>query len=198
MRELLRKIRRAFLSGTLISHYVLNKGFRVSVSLLVSLILNISYLVFNLISGIIYSSPAFIAVSVYYALHICIRYTILNFSAGTADDKTVLTALRKGGIMLLIADALITPMLIFGAFEERIRSYSSPVLIFLAAYAAYTLVSAAAGMIISKRDNYLMRRAAYSVRLASGAVSGFNLASALVSAFTEKEACVKIGIPRIR
>ena len=188
MRALLYKIRGAFLSGTLISHYVLNKSFRVNVSLLVGLIPNLIYLAFNLISGIRYASPAFIAVAVYYALHVCIRYTILNSSDKSSERVGEIAACRKGGILLLIADLLITPMLLFGAFAGGAGSYSTAVLIFLASYAAFTLVSAGVGIAKSKKEKALIQRAAYSVRLASSALSVFNLVSALTSSFAYDKA----------
>ena len=183
MRALLYRIRRAFLSGNLISHYFLNKSFRVNISLLVSLILNLVYLIFNLVSGIKYGSIAFIGVSVYYALHISIRYKILNIAETGEDKETELQTCKKGGILLLAADVLIAPMLIFGAFSGRSPSYSLPMLLFLGFYAACAIVSASVGIAVSKRERRPARRAAYSVRLASSAVSVFNLSTALVSSF---------------
>lgn len=179
MRALLYKLRRAFLSGTFINHYITNKSFRVNISLFVSLILNLIYLIFNFVSGIKYKSLPFIAVSVYYALHICIRYIILNLSDKEGGNKKELAACKKGGILLLVADVLITPMLIFGAFSQNAGSYGALVIVFLSSYAAYTLISASVGIVASARENIPVRRAAYSVRFSSGAVSLFNLVSAL-------------------
>ena len=187
MRALLQKIRRAFSSGNFITHYLSCRGFRISVSLLLSLILNVLYLTFNLVSGIIYSSSSFVAVAIYYALHIRIRYTILNSTYEKCDGEAALLTIRRGGVLLLIADALITPMLVLGALGGRSEQYGPLVLIFLAAYAAYTLVSAAAGIFVSKREKLAVRRAAYSVRLASGIVSGYNLLSAMLSTAPDAE-----------
>ena len=187
MRALLYKIRRAFSSGTLIDHYFQNKSFRVSVSLLLSLALNVIYLIFNLASGIKYGSIEFIAVSLYYALHICIRYIILKRSHVPLTEREERSACKRGGFLLLFADVLITPMLILGAFTEHAASYSTLVLIFLGVYAASVLISATVGIIVSGRENVPMRRAAYCVKLASGAVSGFNLASALLANFIYDE-----------
>ena len=182
VRALLYKIRRAFLNGTLISHYVLNKSFRVNISLLVSLVPNLIYLVFNLISGIRYRSISFTAVAFYYALHVYIRYTILNIS-DTQDEEKLIYASKKGGIFLLLADVLIAPMLIFGAFTGESTSYGAPVLAFLAIYALYTLISASVGIIKGKSERLPIRRTAHSVRLASGAMSLFNLISALILSY---------------
>ena len=187
MRALLKKIRRAFSSGTLIDHYFRSKSFRVSISLLLSLALNIVYLIFNLASGIKYGSIEFIAVAMYYALHICIRYIILKRSHIPLTEREERSACKRGGLLLLFADVLITPMLILGAFASHAMQYSRLVLIFLGVYAASTLISATVGIVVSGRENIPMRRAAYCVKLASGAVSGFNLASALLANFISDE-----------
>ena len=187
MRALLFRIRRAFSSSNFIIRYLNSRGFRVSASLLLSLVLNLLYLTFNLVSGIVYSSTAFIAVALYYALHIRIRYTILELSYTAKDKRSASLAARRGGVLLLIADALITPMLIFGVTGRRRESYSPFVFVFLSAFSVYTLISAAAGIFVSKKEQLTIYRAAYSVRLASGIVSGFNLVSAIIPSFVDGE-----------
>ncbi len=182
MRALLCRIRRAFSSGTFIEHYFSSKGFRLSISLLISLVPNIVYLVFNFVSGIRYGSLAFTAVSLYYALHVYIRFTILKLS-DVKDAPRLIAASRKGGVLLLLADIVIAPMLIFGTFADAHLPYGSALLVFLSVYALYTLVSAAVGIIKDRRAGLPLRRAAYSVRLASGAMSLFNLVSALASTY---------------
>ena len=89
-------------------------------------------------------------------------------------------------------------MLIFGVLTAESDSYSVPVLIFLAFYALFGLISASVGAFKSRRDNIPIHRAAYSVRLASGALSLFNLVSAVTESYaynerTSEAVCVLLG-----
>ena len=135
--------------------------------------INLAYLTFNLVLGLRMGGASFIAVSVYYALHIYIRYTILSV-AMPEDKGRAYAVCRKGGMLLFLAGILVSPMLIFGAASFSVTSYSLPVLIFLSSYAVYTLISASVGIAVCQKDCLPVRRAAYSVRLASGAVSLYN------------------------
>lgn len=192
MRALLGKIRSALGSRSFLNRYLFSKSFRVTVSLLLSLIFNTTYLGFNLISGIVYRSPAFIAVSVYYALLLSIRYIILSRHDTGEDIRGELLACRKGGILLLLTDVLITVMIFCSALVENEKNYSALVFVFLSCHAVFTVISAGVGIYLGKRDSEPIHKAAYSVRIASSAMSFFNLTSAAVSKFVTVGAIAEI------
>lgn len=192
MRALLLKIKSALSSRSFIERYLFCRSFRITVSLALSLILNLAYLVFNMISGIVYKSPAFVAVSVYYALLLSIRYIILSRHSAGESIHSELYACRKGGIILLATNALITVMLLCSALSKAERDYSAVILAVLLCHALFTLIRAGIGIYLGKRDREPIHRAAYSVRIASSAMSFFNLASAAVSKFVTAFAIAEI------
>ena len=192
MRALLFKLRSAFLLRSFFERYLFSKSFRVTVSLLLSLIFNLAYLVFNLISGILYKSYAFIAVAIYYALLLSIRYIILSRHGTGASPESELLACRKGGILLLLTDALITVMIFCSALAENEREYGGFVFSVLSAHALFTVIRAGIGIYLGRRDKEPLHKAAYSVRIASSAMSFFNLASTLVSKIAAVEAVSEI------
>ena len=183
MRALLLKIKSALRLRSFIERYLFSRSFRITVSLALSLILNLAYLVFNMISGIVYRSPGLIGVSVYYALLLSIRYIILSRHDVGKSIHSELCACRKGGIILLATNALITVMLLCSALSETERDYSVLVLAVLLCHAIFTFIRAGIGIYLGKRDREPIHRAAYSVRIASSAMSFFNLASVAVSKF---------------
>ncbi len=181
MHSLLLKIKSALNLRSFFDRYLLNRGFRVAVSLVFGLIFNLAYLIFNFISGVLYKSPEFIAVSVYYALILSVRYIILNGHEGECSVSEKLHACQRGGIILLATDALITVMLLCSALSESEKNYSALVLAVLSVHAVFTVIRAGVGIYLGKRDREPIHRAAYSVRMASCAMSAFNLSAAAVS-----------------
>ncbi len=147
-----------------------------------SFLFNLAYLIFNLVSGLIYKSSAFITVAIYYALLLGIRYILLN-----ADSESEAGAERsacvRGGVLLLITDALISLMIFYSALSGTHKEYGKFVFLALSAHAAYSVIRAAVGLFKSHRDDIPTHKAVYSVRLASACMSFYNLFSAIASSF---------------
>lgn len=194
MSELFLKIKRALRSDTLIKDYFLNHKFRVRISLALGILLNLAYLVFNLISGIIYRSASFLTVAIYYSLLISIRYLILSPGEKPKSREAEILACKKGGILLFITDVLISLMIFYSAFFSDTKGYSGAVFSVLALHAVYSVIIGIFGVVKGRRDNIPTHRAAYSVRIASASVSFFNLGSALINAFVKNSRISEILI----
>ena len=183
MLALLYKIRRAIKSRTFIGHYFSDKGFRIRISLLLGLVFNLGYLIFNIVSGIVYGSSDFITVSVYYALLLSIRYIILTKKEAASSVSAEILTCRRIGTILFATNALITVMIFCAALTESTKNYSLFVFTVLSVYAIFNVARAGIGIYLGKRNGEPIHKAAYSVRMASLAIFFFNLASAVVSRF---------------
>lgn len=184
MRARLYKVRRAFGSGDFLIHLVFDSDFRMRLSLFFGLIFNLFYLVFNLVFGLFYKSIAPLTVSVYYALIITVRYIILRLCDGESTIEMEREACKKGGLILLLADLVITVTVIYSVRSAAPKSYGILVFSVLSLHAIFTVTRAVMG-IFSRRENpSLTDKAIYTVRLAACASSVFNISSAAALRFS--------------
>ena len=167
-----------------ISEYFKNKTLRFHVSLFTGLILNTFYIIFNLVSGIIYGNAWFITVAAYYTLIVSVRYLLLgnhgadrpdsDFSAESAE------ATKTCGNLMMILGVPITGMIIYTVISNRRYEYSAAVFIMLSVYALFSITRAAWGIFSSKKKSFASR-VAHSVRLCSALLSLFNLQTSVFS-----------------
>ena len=164
------------------SIYIRNSTVRLNVSLLVGFLFNGMYIVFNLVSGIIYSNAWFITVAAYYTLIVSMRYLVIG-----AQDKNNPLASRTVGVLILILGVPITGMIIYTVLESREQRYSTVLIVALGVYALFSILRAIFGIAGSKKDNAPMRRAAHTVRLSAALMSLFNLQTALLDVLVMDE-----------
>ena len=151
--------------------YIKSSGVRRNVSLLYSLIMNGCYIVSNILSGIIYRNPWFLAVSVYYALLLFSRAMLLY-----KGEKAV-----KGvAISLLILVPLMCFMMVYTTVTGSFRLYSGLLLLFFAVFSVQSFLRAVYGTVKLGKSNEAY--GTLSVRLASAGMSVFNLAAPMISA----------------
>ena len=167
-----------------ISEYFKNKMLRFHVSLFTGLILNMFYIIFNLVSGIIYGNAWFITVAAYYTLIVSVRYLLLGNHRIDRPNTDFLTesaeATKTCGNLMMILGVPITGMIIYTVISNRRYEYSAAVFIMLSAYALFSITRAAWGIFSSKKKSFAPR-VAHSVRLSSALLSLFNLQTSVFS-----------------
>lgn len=183
MRARLYKMKRAFGSGELLVSLIFDGGLRARLSLFFGLVFNLFYLAFNLAFGLFYKSAEPIAVSVYYALLITVRYIILRLYEGELTAETEREACKKGGLILLLADLVIALMIFYSAKGAEPKNYGIFVFSVLSLHAAFTVTRAVAGIFSQREGLTLRKRAIHTVRLVASAISVFNLSSAVALRF---------------
>ncbi len=145
---------------------------RFNLGVLLGMILNILYIAFNFILGILYGNVWLITVAAYYMLIVVLRYMLINEDT---EDKCMSRLVAK---LLLIVAVPMTGIIAYtvltdyrGLMPRRIV----PILVF---YAVISLFRAIFGLFISKRDSQ-NRKSMHLVRLSLALVSLFNFQAAL-------------------
>lgn len=172
-----------------VSLYIKNPTVRLNVSLLVGFLFNGLYIIFNLVSGILYGNAWFITVAAYYALIVLVRYLVMGTHGKREVDKYDTS--RTAGYLMMILGVPVTGMIIFTVIENREYRYSKTVLTAFAIYAVFSILRAVFGIITSRKDNAPMRRAAHTVRLSAALMSLFNFQTALFSCIALNESLSK-------
>jgi hypothetical protein len=130
--------------------------------------------------GIIYGSPWFITVAVYYTLLAILSYTVLNAEKNV--HKTSITARRtylRCGVFLIVLDFPMTVMMIYAALGIGELSYNSLWLFELIIFTLFSFFRAIFGIFKSRIESSFRNRTVFTVRLVSNLVSIVNLSIAL-------------------
>lgn len=168
-----------------ISVVLKNKTVRFYVCVFLGLLINACYIIFNLVSGIVYGNAWFITVAAYYTLIVSVRYLILGSSRSTHGGYECsiedIIAIKTCGILMLILGVPITGMIIYTVISDRIYKYSSLVFVLLFIYAAFSVLRAASGIFSSVRKSAATNVVHY-IRMSSALLSLFNLQTSVFSA----------------
>ena len=157
--------------------YINDYEIRLTLTLLFGLLLNLTYVAFNAVSGILYRSAWLITVAAYHTMLVAIHYIILR--VGSAGDlRAERRASVLGGILLLAVDIAAGAMIFYTLRVGRAPSYSSVVVITLAAFAVYNLITTALALSRKRESERPTYRAAHTVRIVAAMMSAFNLITA--------------------
>lgn len=178
-----------------ISVVLKNKTVRFYVFAFFGLLINACYIIFNLLSGIIYGNAWFITVAAYYTLTVSVRYLILgNLRDADGDSEYSIEnvkSIKTCGTLMLILGAPITGMIIYTVISSRIYNYSAFVFVLLFIYSVYGLLRAALGIFLSKKKATVSKVANY-IRMSSALLSLFNLQTSVFSAIGIGDITVRI------
>lgn len=162
-----------------VSLYIKEPGVRFNVAILLGLILNGCYIVFNLVLGIIYGNVWYITVAAYYMLIAALRYLLIG---GGEDGCRYDTSKTVAALMLAVALPM-TGMIIYTVITNSRSAPPRVTLPFFFAYALISILRAAKGLFSSKREKREARRSAHAIRLSVALLSLFNLQTSLFSYF---------------
>ncbi len=162
-----------------VSLYIKEPGVRFNVAILLGLILNGCYIVFNLVLGIVYGNIWYITVAAYYMLIAVLRYLLIDGGEGGCSDEGAKTV---SSLMLVVALPM-TGMIIYTVITNNRSALPSVTLPFFLVYAIVSILRAAKGLFVSKRENGRSRRVAHAIRLSLALLSLFNLQTSLFSYF---------------
>ena len=166
-------------------HYFNDKHFRVRLTLIIGILTNLFYLVFNGIIGILYSDfLSCLTIVVYYTLTLFVRCIILRVQGSSYTERDGYLASLICGVLILLLFVPVSVIIIYTLVTKEVNSYSESVIAILASYAIYTLVSVVLYIRRSEGDSLLTHRVAYSTRLVTALMSAFNLFVALLPGFS--------------
>lgn len=131
-----------------LSKYKEDHKLRYKISLFVSLILNVIYALFKLLSGIVFKSFWFISFSLYYFLLVILRSNIAKEELnGDIDLKVEYTSYRKTGIILLFTNVILTMIILIIVNQKIVNIYPNWMAITVVVYTFYLLFTSIYGLI---------------------------------------------------
>ena len=175
--------------------YFSDSAVRLNFSLALSLVLNICYIVFNVVAGIVYSSIWFVTVAVYYLIVVSVRYLVFGANNGDMNDlEYVHISSRAVGILLLFLSIAMACMMTYTVLSNKGARYPQYVLLIFLIYSVYTFVRAITGLIISRIKSSQTERLAHTIRLSCALMSFFNLQISYQTSYGASQRGVSINL----
>ena len=183
-----KELKRRFYNHPYGYKYMTDAGYRVRVSLYISLTINLLYSVFKLISGIVLSSFWWIAIAVYYMVLSLIRFLVLRYLYNNRGETMMLAEYRRYrlcGILMLVLNITLSGV-VFQVVRQN-KGFSYPgVLIFVAAlYTFYTVTGSIVSMVKYRKYNSPVMSASKAIKFAAALVSLLSLETAMLAQFGE-------------
>lgn len=164
--------------------YMTDIGYKVRVSLYISLAINLIYSVFKLVSGIVFSSFWWGAIAVYYIILTVIRFSLLRYMR--SENQTILgewKRYRLCGILTVLLNLSLSGIVFQMVWQNKAYSYPEIIVIASAAYTFYTVTVSIIDMIKYRKYNSPVISASKAIRFAAALVSLLTLETAMLSAF---------------
>lgn len=178
------KINRFIDNNKYLSKYKNNHKLRYKISLLTSLILNIVYAIFKLLSGIIFKSFWFISFALYYFLLIILR---LNIAKEESKDnislKDEFIKYRKTGIILLFTNVILTIIILIIVNQKIMNIYPDWMAITVAVYTFYLLFNSIFSLIKYRKYKSPLISSSKVINVVTSLVSLISLEIILIPTF---------------
>ena len=159
---------------------------RINISLYASLVLNISYSVFQLCLGLYHNSFWFYSMAVYYILLSLVRFYLVNYTKQYKPGDKVLLEYKKynfcGWIMLLMNTA-VTVIIFFIIHFDRTFYHNQITTIALAAYTFLTFSLSIYNFVKYRKYNSPVYSAAKTINLICACVSMMTLTTTMLTTF---------------
>lgn len=175
--------------------YLNDPKFRARVSLYQGLLINLLYVVFKLLTGLIYASVWFGAIAVYYIILSVIRFFLLRDvrKASTYKNKNErveneLYSYRFCGYLMFILNLAIAGMIIQMIWQDKSYSYPGYIIYASAAFSFYCLVTTIINMVKFRKLDHPVLSAAKMLSFAGALMSIFALQTAMLAQFGVNEA----------
>lgn len=160
-----------------------NRDYRDIVSMYLGVILNISYISYKFIIGIILKSLWMGVTAVYYLLLTSIRYFLLrNVKKDISYIKKV-RIYRLVGILLFLLTITMAGMTVSTILGKKMISYPGHIIYVVALYTFYNFIIAIINLIKYRKMDNPIFSAVKMISLSTACMSMFVLQSALISAF---------------
>ena len=162
--------------------YMSDVHFRNRVSLYFGLTVNLAYIVMKLSAGIVYRSAWFVSLAIYYALLAVMRLFLLRYKPG-GDDVGELRRYRMCGFLLLIMNQALAGIVIFMVHQNRGFRYPGVLIYAMALYSFYAVITAAVGIVKTRRRQSPVLSATKAVSFVAALVSILSLTTAMLAQF---------------
>lgn len=188
--EIIKLVKKIKNENKLIVKFRENINFRINITLLVSLVLNISYSIFQLCLGIYHKSLWFYSMAFYYILLTVLRAYLVSHTRNYSPGEDLFKEYKKynfcGWIMLVINLAVST-IIIYITQYGRTFYHHQITTITLAAYTFLTFSFSIYNFIKYRKYNSPVYSAAKSINLVCACVSMMTLTSTMLTTFGSED-----------
>ncbi len=157
---------------------LLDSSVRFNLGVLLGMILNMLYIVFNFVLGILYGNVWFITVGAYYMLIVVLRYMLMENTDDTAEYVPKLVS----RLLLLVAIPM-TGIIVYTILTDYRAVMPRRIVPILVFYAVFSAIRATLGLFLEKRDGQ-NRKSMHLIRLSLASVSLFNFQVAYLNYLT--------------
>lgn len=190
-----RDLKQRFYSHPYGYKYLTDRGYRVRVSLYISLTVNLFYSVFKLISGIVLSSFWWGAVAIYYIILSVVRFLLLRYMRNNRGEPMMLFEYRRYrlcGILMLILNLTLTGIVFQMVHQGRAYAYPGVMIFAAAAYTFYTVTSSIISMVKYRKYKSPVMSASKAIKFAAALVSLLSLETAMLAQFGDDPTFTRI------
>ena len=170
--------------------YLTDIGYKVRVSLYISLGVNLIYAAYNLIAGVLYASVWLGALAVYYVLLSVIRFLLLQYMRNMRDrnDQTAEYRLyRLSGILMAVLNLTLTGVVLYMLAKDKTQGMNEIFIISSAVYTFYAVTMSIIDIVRYRKYESPVITAGKMLRLAAALVSLLSLETSMITYYGESE-----------
>lgn len=166
--------------------YMTDMKFRAHVSLYGSLTINLLYVVFNVVSGLLYHTAWFFVLAFYYTILALMRFLLVRFVNRIGIGKNRFKELRRSrlcGYILLAINLALSGSVLMILYQNKGYEYNGILIYVVALYTFWITAIAIKNLIKYRRLGSPVMSMAKIVSMAAALVSMLSLETAMFSAF---------------
>ena len=171
------------MSLTLIERLKKDEEFRAKIFLCLSFIVNVAYAIFLCAVGIVEGSNWFLVMATYYLALSLLRIFIFSKTSGKKSLRVKIKSARACGFFLVLLNFVVSVMMQFLLYGDKRASYHEIVVITLATYTFYALITSIVGYVKSVKKEDCLLLSIRVLSLVSAAVSITTLTSTMLATF---------------
>lgn len=171
------------------NRYMTDASFKVRLSLITSLTINLLYSAFNLVTGIYYSSLWIGAIAVYYILLSVMRFVLLRHMDKKQDAGLIAEycSYRVTAILMMLINLTLSGIVLNMIVKNESAEYSDIFVITSATYTFYTLTVSIIDLVKYRKYKSPVMSASKAIRFAAALVSLLSLEASMLVQFGDDE-----------
>lgn len=171
--------------------YLTDVGYKVKISLYLSLAINLVYSAFKLVTGILFSSLWLGTFAIYYMLLSALRFIPLRYMRRETAPAQALAAefrqYRLCAVLLLVLTLTLTGIVAPMIVQGKASTYPGFLIFAVAAYTFYTVTTSFIDLVKYRKYERPVLSASKAIKFASALVSLISLEAAMLSQFGEDD-----------
>lgn len=181
-----RNARNKVYSNPVGERFMTDVKFRTHISLYGSLVINLLYVVFNVVSGFIYHTAWFFVLAFYYTILAVMRFLLVRFVNRIGISENRFKELRRSrlcGYILLLINLSISGAVLMILYQNKGYDYNGILIYVMAAYTFYITTLAIVNLVRYRKLGSPVMSMTKIISMAAALVSMLSLETAMFSAF---------------